>query len=106
VYEQQNDYLQFILTGFYNNVYNGITLAPLNREDPTSIEYTYANLDKQRNTIATLQADGQYGNLHYQAGFSQNFTFAYPGSYDAFSASEFTTTLQYTWKKPGISFNT
>lgn len=106
VFEKQNDYLQFILTGFYNDVYNGIALAPLHPEDPYSIDYTYANLSNQTNTIITLQTDGQLSNLHYQLGYSQNYTFEDAGNYDAFSASEATATLQYTWKKPGLSINT
>lgn len=106
VIEKSNDYLQFIVTGFYNDVYNGITLAPINPDDPTSIQYTYANLSNQKNTIITVQADGQYSNLHYQIGYSQNFTFADPGNYNAFSANETTAILQYTWKRTGLNFNT
>src|SRR5690606_20374711 len=64
VFEKDSEYLQFIVTGFYNDVYNGITLAPLNPQDSMSIEYTYANLSRQSNTIASVQADGQYKNLH------------------------------------------
>lgn len=105
-YEKGNDYLQFIVSGFYNDVYNGITLAPIHPEDPNSIEYTYSNLAHQTNAIATAQADGQYKRLYYQVGYSYNYTFADPGYYSAFSASEVTTTLQYAWKKPGISVNT
>lgn len=105
-YEKNNDYLQLVVTGFYNDVYDGITLAPTNPDDPNSIKYTYANLSRQSNTIATVQADGQYANFHYQLGYSYNHTFADPGNYNAFSASEATATLQYLWKKPGINFNT
>lgn len=105
-YEKGNDYLQLMVTGFYNDVYNGITLAPINPDDPTSIEYTYANLANQTNTIVNVQADGQLSNLHYQLGYAHNFTFAAPGNYEAFSAGEATATLQYAWKKPGLNFNT
>ncbi len=105
-YEKGDNYMQLILTGFYNDVYNGITLAPLHPEDPTSIEYTYANLSNQINTIATLQADGQISRFHYQVGYSYNHTFADKGNYAAFSASEATVNLQYAWKKPGININT
>lgn len=104
-YEQKNDYLQFIVTGFYNDVYNGITLAPLHPEDSTSLEYSYSNLSNQTNTIATLQADGQLSRLHYQLGYSYNYTFSDPGNYNAFSASEVTATMQYAWKKPGMNIN-
>lgn len=106
VIEEGNNYLQVMFTGFYNDVYNGITLAPLNPDDSNSIDYTYANLGNQTNTIASIQVDGQYKQLHYVLGYSRNFTFADPGNYNAFAASEGTATLQYTWKKPGLSFNT
>lgn len=104
-YEKDGDYLQFMVTGFYNDVYNGIILAPLYPDSPASIEYTYANFSHRRNTIATLQADGQWSNLYFQLGYSYNYTFAEEGSFDAFSASEATATLQYAWKKPRLYFN-
>lgn len=105
-YEKTNDYLQLSLTGYYNDVYNGITLAPTHPEIPNSIEYTYANLYKQRNVIVTLQADGQLKSLHYQFGYSRNTTLESSGIAGTFVASEATATLQYAWKKPGLSFNT
>lgn len=104
-YEDNNNYLQFIVSGYYNDVFDGITLAPIHPEDSTSIEYTYANMDHQQNAIANIQADGQVSNLHFQLGYSFNRTFANPGNYAAFSASEATATLQYTWRKPAIGFN-
>ena len=104
-YEHKDNYLQFIVTGFYNDVYNGITLAPINPEDTNSIEYTYANLAHQRNTIATFQTDGQFGNIHFQVGYSYNYTFEDEGNYDAFSASEATAQVQYSWIKTGLKFN-
>jgi outer membrane receptor for ferrienterochelin and colicins len=106
-YEEKNDYLQFTLTGFYNNVFNLITLAPLRPEDPSSIEYTYANVSHQENVLGTLQADGQYSNLHYQVGYTFLHNIGDPGmSNSNFNASEANATLQYVWKKPGIGFNT
>ena len=98
-YEKTNDYLQLSLTGYYNDVYNGITLAPTHPEIPNSIEYTYANLYKQRNVIVTLQADGQLKSLHYQFGYSRNTTLESSGIAGTFVASEATATLQYAWKK-------
>lgn len=106
VYEKTSDYFQLSLTGFYNDVSNGITLAPVHPEDTNSIEYTYANVAVLRNAIITLQADGQLQNLHYQLGYSRNATLESSGNAGTFSASEATATLQYTWKKPGVSFNT
>lgn len=105
VYEKQGDYLQFILTGFYNDVYNGIVLVPIKPEDSTSIEYTYGNVTHQSNAIATAQADGQVGRFHFQLGYSYSHTFAEAGNFAAFSANEATANLQYAWKKPGINFN-
>ena len=104
-YKEKDDYLQFIVTGYYNDVYNGITLAPINPLDTNSIEYSYANLDHQRNTIATLQADGQWSNVHFQIGYSYNYTFEDKGNYAAFSASEATSSIQYSWRKPSVNFN-
>ncbi len=104
-YEDGDNYLQFVLSGFYNDVYDGITLAPIHPEDPTSIEYTYANFSHQQNTITSLQADGQVKDFHYVLGYSYNYTFADGDNYQAFSASEATATLQYAWRKPGLNFN-
>lgn len=104
-YERQADYLQFIVTGYYNNVKNGIMLIPVHPNDPTSIEYIYGNLFRQRNTIASFQVDGQWQDLHFQLGYSRNFTVAEKGRYNGFNTGEATATIQYTWEKPGVSFN-
>lgn len=104
-FEKDDDYLQLTLSGFYNNVYNGITLSPMDPANPNSIKYSYANLAHQVNTIATIQADGQLKDLHYQLGYSYLYTFADPGNYNAFGASEINGILQYTWRKAGVSFN-
>lgn len=104
-YEKQADYLQFIVTGYYNDVRNGIMLVPVYPDDPTSIEYVYGNLFRQRNTIASLQVDGQLKNFHFQLGYSRNFTVAEKGYYNGFNTGEATATIQYAWKKQGINFN-
>lgn len=106
VYEKNNDYLQITLTGYYNNVHNLIALANLEPDNPRSIKFGYSNLYHRQNTLATLQTDGHHGNLHYQAGVTASYTFAEPGQFDAFSSTEANAVLQYTWKKPGIGFNT
>lgn len=104
-YEKENDYLQLSVTGFYNDVYNMIALAPLEPDNPSSIKYTYGNLYHRTNVIGTLQADGHYSNLHYTIGGTINRTFAEAGQFDAFTFSEANSTIQYTWKQPGIGFN-
>lgn len=105
VFEKENDYLQVQLTGYYNDVTNGIALAPMEPDNPNSLKYTYANLLRQKNIIISLQADGQYSNLHYQLGYSTNYTYAQQGYYAAFLATEATTTLQYALKKVGMNLN-
>jgi outer membrane receptor for ferrienterochelin and colicins len=104
LYEEQANYLQLIVTGYYNDIKDGIVLLPVHPEDPNSLEYKYGNLAEQKNAIATLGVESQWNNFHTQLGFSNNFTFAQAGSYNAFSASEATATVQYNWKKPGINF--
>jgi outer membrane receptor for ferrienterochelin and colicins len=104
VYEKQADYLQLILTGYYNDVKDGIVLVPVRPEDTNSIDYKYGNLAEQTNAIASLAIDGQWQNIHAQVGASNNFTFAQPGQYSSFSAFEATANVQYSWRKPGIGF--
>lgn len=105
-YEKDNDYLQVILTGFYNDVYDGITLAPIDPTDSLSIEYTYANLSHQTNIISNLQVDGQLSNLHYIIGFSHSYTYADSNNKKfAFPSSEATASFQYSWRNPGLNFN-
>lgn len=99
VYQKKSDYLQFILTGFYNNVYDGIALGQYVND---SSKYTYRNIDHQSNTIATMQADGQWSNLHFQLGYSYNHTFLDTSS---FGASEATASVQYAFKKLGANAN-
>jgi outer membrane receptor for ferrienterochelin and colicins len=104
-YEKQANYLQFILTGYYNDVRNGIALIPVNPNDTNSINYVYGNIKHQENAIASLQADGQFRNFHLQVGYSYNRTFEQKGDYSAFSAQEATAMLQYNWRKPKLNFN-
>jgi outer membrane receptor for ferrienterochelin and colicins len=105
VFEQQADYLQFIVTGYYNNVYDGIVLIKVHPEDTTDNQYIYGNLQHQENIIGSLQVDGRWSNLHYRAGYTLNRTMGETGRYNSFSASEATATLQYSWRKPAVTFN-
>ena len=105
LYEKQSDYLQFIVTGFYNDVYNGIVLVPLYPDDTNSIEYQYSNMRHQRNTITSAQVDGQWSRLHYQIGYSYNYTFAEANAYNSFSAGEATASVQYAFTKMGMNLS-
>lgn len=105
VYQNKADYLQFIVTGFYNDVRNGITLVPIRPDDTNSIDYTYGNLARAENAILSLQSDGQYKNLHFQLGYSYSYAFAQKGLYSAFPAQEATATLQYALRKLDMNLN-
>lgn len=105
LYEKGADYVQVMATGYYNDVTNEIVLAPVHPEDSTSIDYTYGNVARLRNTIGTVQLDGQKKDIYFELGYSHNYTFKQPGSYEAYSTNEISATLQYTWRATGLSFN-
>lgn len=105
LYQKEADYIQFMVTGYYNDVKNGIVLLALHPEDTTSIDYQYGNITRQSNNITTVQADGQWRKFHYRIGYSNKYTFEQKGSYKAFNAGEATAMLQYAWKKPKINFS-
>lgn len=105
LYKEDKDYLQVKFTSFYNDVYNGIVLVPLHPEDTASIDYQYYNVKHMRNTIATLEADGEFKHLHFQVGYSSRYTFKEAGSYSAFVAGEASAMLMYAWRAPGLNFS-
>lgn len=105
VHQKESNYAQLLLTGFYNNVSNGIVLFPLHPEDSTSIDYSYANIAKQQNVIGTVQFEGQQENLHFLIGYSYNHTFRQEGSYNSFHAQEFNTNLSYYLKPVKVNFS-
>lgn len=104
VYEQKSDYVQVMLTGYYNDVKDGILLVPMDTSS-TSNRFTYGNQAQQSNIIASLQVDGQLKGFYFQLGYSLINVLEDPGNYNAFSAQEATATLQYHWRKPGLRFN-
>lgn len=110
-YENGSDYLQFIVTGYYNDVTNGIVLVKADTIT-NSINYKYGNVLHQSNMIGNFQVDGQWKGFHAQLGFSNNHTFSEPGDgtksvpgYSAFNVQEYTASLTYTWRKPQLSIN-
>lgn len=105
LYEKKSNYLQLMFTGFYNDVKNGIMLVPVYPDDPTSIEYVYGNLFRQRNAIATIQADGQFEHLFFQVAYSRNYTQKEEGAYDNFTTGEASFLIQYSFKKQGLNLN-
>jgi outer membrane receptor for ferrienterochelin and colicins len=108
VFEKASNYSQVLLTGYYNNVHNQIALAqryPMTQNSDSAQYYDYTNILAMRNTIATLEFEGQYSNFHYKLGYSYNYTFAQTGQYTGFGAHEVTTTLQYYWKRSKVNFS-
>lgn len=103
IYENQADYAQLMVTGFYNNVTNEINLAKLN-PDPNDIKYMYANVLHDENVIGTTELEGQTGDFHYRLAYSYRRTFA-QATYDAFNVHEVTTNLQYFWSKPKLNIS-
>jgi outer membrane receptor for ferrienterochelin and colicins len=104
-YERKADYVQFMITGFYNAVNNGITLVNINPHDTNSISYRYHNITRQTNAIGTAQMDAQWRNFHLQLGYSYNYTFEEKGVYNAFDVMEANANLQYYWQKTGLNIN-
>jgi len=100
----QSNYAQLIVTSYYNDVQNGIVLVPLRPWDSTSIDYSYGNVRRQRNSITTTQYEGQFHDLHYMLGYSFIHTFAETGEYDAFNAHEFSANLSYYLKVLKMNF--
>ncbi len=111
VYEEGANYLQFIATGYYNDVTNGIVLVKADTIQ-TNNYYTYSNLLHQRNLIGNFQIDGQWKGLSAQLGFSNNHILAEPANAEkglpgnsSFNVQEVTANLTYTFRKPQLSFS-
>lgn len=103
LYKREQSFARLIVTGFYNHVNNGIMLVPLRPQDSTSIEYSYGNITEQQNTIANVQLQGQWKDLHYSIGYAFNHTWA-QATYAAFNAQEFNSNVFYYWKKAKLNF--
>ncbi len=102
--EEKINYLQFIATSYFNDVYNEITLVKDNPSS-TDIKYHYDNYAHHKNLIGNIQADGQYENIHFIMGYSYIHTFSVGNPFSAYGASEVTATIQYLWHQPGINLN-
>ena len=99
---------QLMLTGYYNDLRNEITLAiPKDSllNNPNTVSRVYANLARQRNAIINLQADAEVHHFYLSAGAGITHTFseeADSGGYSAFDYYEVTATGSYSWKAAGI----
>ena len=91
-------------TGFYNDVHDEISLANPD-PDPTSINRVYANIARQRNTIGTLQAEGEWRRFYALIGGSLTHTFGADSGYNAFNVFEATATARYTLSPAKVVFS-
>jgi outer membrane receptor for ferrienterochelin and colicins len=104
-YKSGSDYAQFILTGYYNDVTNGIALVNQDTANPNSINYTYGNINRVQNAIANFQTELQLRNVNLQLGYGFTHTFAQSGQYDAFDVHDVTANMQYAWVKKKLHFS-
>jgi outer membrane receptor for ferrienterochelin and colicins len=101
-YRKETDFLKFVVTGFHNDVFNQISLYMPDPNQP--LFATYTNVDRMRNLIGNLQADGQWNRLYMQLGYSiTHILDADPGVNATFGQA--TATVQYRLKKPGINIS-
>ncbi len=89
-------------TGYYNDVRDQISLANPD-PDPTSINRIYGNIARQRNTVATVQAEGEWRDLYALIGGGITRTFAADSGYDAFNTLEATATARYSIRPIGAT---
>lgn len=104
-YKLGANYAQLIVTGYYNDIDNEITLVNNQPNNANSIDYTYGNIAHMRNAIANVQAETQWQNLHLQLGYAYTYTFSEAGSYSEFGASEIAANAQYAWPAARLRFN-
>ncbi|PZF72228.1 TonB-dependent receptor [Taibaiella soli] len=104
-YKKGADYAQVIVTGYYNDINNEITLVYDGPANTNTADYTYGNVNHMRNAIANVMTDGQLKDLHAQLGYAYTYTFAETGQYSAYRVSEITANIQYAWAKPRLKFS-
>lgn len=102
VYEEGQNFIKLLGTGFYNDVTDEISLI---QPDTTRITYaTYTNIATFRNVIGTLQAEGQWRNVYAQVGVTMAHLLS-GGSSTAVNSYQATATVQYSWAKPNLIFS-
>lgn len=102
LHQKAADYIKVLLTGYYNDVYNQITLI---QPDPSRILYaTYINVNHTTNAIGSLQADAQLGNFYTQLGYSV-LHLMHTDSALLTTSHQATATLRYQFVKAGISIS-
>ncbi len=94
---------QIVITAFYDDVTNMITLA---KADTVLISnnYTYSNVAHIRNAIFNLQADASWNNLYVNAGAGLIHTFG-EADFSSFNSPELTLNARYFFKEPKLSLS-
>ncbi|RYZ48264.1 MAG: TonB-dependent receptor [Sphingobacteriales bacterium] len=101
VYEKQADFVKLLLTGYYNDIYDQISLYQPDSNRP--LYATYTNIARNNNFIISLQSDAQLGNFYTQVGYS--ITELLNNGSNLSTAMQATATVQYRWQKPRINFS-
>ena len=106
LYQRKNDYVQLIVTGFFNDVKDQILLAPENPNDPQS-PYYYVNLARTKNAIANIQLEQQWNNLHLvlEYGYTHTWPQLIDSIYRTSNVQEFIARANYYWQDPRLSFS-
>ncbi len=97
-FQRQNEFMQLLLSGTYNDVHDEITLVNQEPQNPNSINYSYGNISHDQNVIFNAQLDGQSGRLQYNLGYSYRYVYGQEGQYESFDCSETSLGLKYTMR--------
>ena len=106
LYEEGQNFLKLLGTGFYNDVTDQISLyqPPPSLNNPSTYA-TYTNIEDFRNVMGTLQAEGQWKDIYGQVGFTVAQLLS-GGNSSIGNSYQATAMAQYNWKKTGLLFST
>ncbi len=91
------------LSGYFNDVRDGITLANPSG-NPAGLQRIYSNLAQQQTAIGQLQLQGDYKSLQVLAGGGLTHVLGQNGAYEGFTVPEVTGQSSYRWKKIATTF--
>ncbi len=91
------------LSGYYNDVRDGITLANPTG-DPASLKRIYSNLAQQQTAVAQLQLQSDYKRAQLIAGGGLTHILGQEGAYEGFTVPEVTGQGSYLWRGAATTF--
>ncbi len=100
-YRKEGDYMKFLLTGFYNDVSDQISLV---QPFPGKIYATYTNIDRMRNVMGTLQTEGQVHKFYFQLGYTLTRFLNMETVQDL--SHQATAQIRYRFPKAGVNVST